>query len=205
MAVKEGTTDIIAIPALFGANLRKLRQIREMTIEKASKASGLSVSFISLIEAGKRSVRLEDLRRLLGTYRYSVSWFLSSIQDLVPGKPFDPSAFVQPLSASILLDGNRGSDSYCLLLLRPLRSELDSGVYYLQMPPKYDMTNGFMTINAEVRGVVVRGRMLVSFSDDEFTASAGEEFTFDGKKAHIFRNYSNETTASYLFLNLAAI
>lgn len=49
---------------LLAANLRRLREARDLTQEQLADAAGLRQALISELEAGKRDVRLDSLQRL---------------------------------------------------------------------------------------------------------------------------------------------
>ncbi len=57
--------DIINQPKLLGENIRRLRATRDATLDSIALKTGLSKSFLSLVESGKRKIKTDDLRRVL--------------------------------------------------------------------------------------------------------------------------------------------
>lgn len=60
----------------FGQRLKKLRKLRKVTLQEVSDATGISVSFLSLVENGKSGISLANMQKILKR-------FDSSIHDLI--------------------------------------------------------------------------------------------------------------------------
>lgn len=56
----------------FGKNLAKVRKKCGITQEKLSELTGLSTTFIGLIETGKRKPRLETLRKIASALKVNI-------------------------------------------------------------------------------------------------------------------------------------
>lgn len=186
--------DLISLPKELGTNLRLLRTITDKTLDEVASVSGLSKSFISLVESGNRSIKPFDLKRLLAVYNYTLSWFLSKTQDTIEGFIFEPSALVQTKNHSLLLEGSRKEGSLCILLLRPMRHEKDTEFMEIYLPAETVLSETFTTVEGEVRGVVILGTLLIEMKDKEYIIREREEFCFDGQKPHIFRNFTSIAT-----------
>ncbi|HYF01925.1 MAG TPA: XRE family transcriptional regulator [Patescibacteria group bacterium] len=196
-----GARDLIHNPKLLGENIRRLRTTRDATLEQVAEKAGLSKSFLSLVEAGKRKIQTEDLRQIVVTLGYSLCWFLSQTQDSVEDFPLQPEAIVQKKNNSILLAGERTEGKFHMLLLRPMRTKKDHQLIELYLPPQSQMTGENITISAEVRGIVQRGILLVVLKGDEYVVREREEFCYDGNIPHILRNYTKEPAIVTLFLS----
>lgn len=194
--------DLIYLPTVLGNNLRQLRIACDYTLDEISRRSGLSKSFLSMVESGKRSVKMPDLRKVLACYGYSLGRFLSEAHDSSNDEmpTLEPERIVQTPDHAVLLDGSRQPDAYRLALLRPLRSERDIEVLELFLPPCSQMTENAITIDAEVRGIVRRGTLLIVLKGDEYKAREGEEFCYDGRIPHVLRNYTDMPTAVNLLV-----
>ena len=97
------TTDIIHLPKVLGANLRRLRTMQDVTLDTIAEKTSLSKSFLSLVESGKRKIQTEDLRRVLSCLKYSLGWFLSQTQDSVEDFPLKPDEILQKKNNSIFI------------------------------------------------------------------------------------------------------
>jgi len=60
-------------PAALGPSLRALRSDRKLSLSKVAAATGVSASFLSLVENGKSDIATGRLRRLLDFYGVSIS------------------------------------------------------------------------------------------------------------------------------------
>ena len=69
--------------ASIGATIRKLRSHRELTLKDLAEATGLSLSYLSLIERNKREPSLSNLERISNVFDLppSILIFLSSNVD----------------------------------------------------------------------------------------------------------------------------
>lgn len=71
----------------IGEKLRKLRKDNGLTLKELSKQAGLSISFISDIENGRRNPRLENLDKLAKALKVDVSILLGEDESAPnPGK-----------------------------------------------------------------------------------------------------------------------
>ncbi len=164
-----------------------------------------------MLESGSRTVKFSDLRRILACYDYSVGWFVSQMwqQDEKSAKgekiAVQPLSIVQKRTNFFLIDGSVNEGSYRLVLMRLLRSAHDIEILEMLLPPQSQMNEYETTVNAEIRGVVQRGTLLVILKGDEYVVRQGEEFCFDGSIPHILRNYTAEPTLTMLIVCPAAL
>jgi transcriptional regulator with XRE-family HTH domain len=204
--------DIVQHPKLLGESLRRLRLVSEMSVQQTADALGVSKSFISMVESGQRGIKFEDLLALMRLYKYPLGWFLTKTRDSflqsTLDKPLEQTAnnIVQPRSNALLMTGDRLTTTRPrLLLLRPLRSRSDSEWLELMLPAQSQLTERPLTLEGEVRGVVQRGTLLFTLNNDEYRAKEGEEFCFDGRMPHIFRNYLTEPLVVTLVITPAGL
>ncbi len=193
-------TDILDHPQIFGKQLKTLRLSLEFTIEFVASETGLSKSFISLVESGKRNINLIDLQKLLRVYRYSVIRFFSDTADAVEGKKYNPERNVQTEEHSILIEGSRNPGKHHLILKRPVCNKEDLAILNLFLPAGVEYPKDYFSCDAVIRGVVLSGEMLVHFQDDEILIKEGEEFSFNGERQHVFRNHKKENLSALLII-----
>ncbi len=193
--------DIIRFPDKLGENLKQLRNIKEFSVNSAAERLGISTAYLSLIEKGSRQISDIMLFKLLKIYRYSLARFVSETLDSVDHFKVDSSDYVINEKKKILLFGSREQDKSSIKLLRPLRHRTDSEMLEIFLPPEQELPDEKIAIDAEIRGVVCCGKLLVDFTNDEFTALEGDEFIFDGSKAHSYRNYSYVPLKAWLIIN----
>lgn len=63
------------VKAGVGADLRRLRKLRRMTIAQLAAATGRSVGFLSQVERGLSDISLRDLQGITGALNVPLSWF----------------------------------------------------------------------------------------------------------------------------------
>jgi transcriptional regulator with XRE-family HTH domain len=68
----------------LGDRLREIRQSHELTLKEVSEQSGLSISFLSLIERNKVSISLDHLEKLARFYGIRLVTLFQDIQDNAP-------------------------------------------------------------------------------------------------------------------------
>ena len=61
----------------LGSRIRELRQNRNLTLEQVASDTGLSVSFLSMLERDKVSVSVDNLERLARYYEVHMVHFFS--------------------------------------------------------------------------------------------------------------------------------
>ncbi len=67
--------------ALLGERLRELRVNRNLTLKQVSEQTGLSVSFLSLVERDKVSISVDNLERLARHYGVRLGHLFQGVED----------------------------------------------------------------------------------------------------------------------------
>jgi len=67
--------------ALLGERLRELRVNRNLTLKQVSEETGLSVSFLSLVERDKVSISVDNLERLARYYEVRLGRLFHGVED----------------------------------------------------------------------------------------------------------------------------
>jgi transcriptional regulator with XRE-family HTH domain len=193
-------TDILDNPVIFGEQLKTLRNSLEYTLDFVSDEAGLSKSFLSQVETGKRGINVRDLKNLLSVYNYSLIKFFSETADAVDGKKYNPNENIQTEEHSILLDGSRQKGKYHLILKRPLQSNDELALVELFLPGGVEYPKDYLSFSSNLRGVVLDGELLIHFKDDELLIKKGEEFSFNAERSHIYRNHKKEDLVALLIM-----
>lgn len=66
---------------MIGARIRELRQNRGVTLEQVAQETGLSISFLSMLERDKVSVSVDNLERLARYFSVRLVQFFQGIED----------------------------------------------------------------------------------------------------------------------------
>ncbi len=191
---------IIRDAATLGARLRRLRQLRGVTVERLASQVDLSKGYISLVESGKRDPHWGTLMRILHALDETLCAFLTR------GGEFSPSTGeIRFGREHLLLVAGAEPDEWGEVpdadvegytwILTPYRPDMRSEVIRFRLPPHATWTSGTMTLPAHAVAFGVEGRTLLELEDtrrDEFILEKGEILQFNCETPHRFRNYTDE-------------
>lgn len=172
--------------SLIGSNLKKLRQIKDCTLEKAALSTGLSKSFLSLVENGNRRIKFADIRALLNVYGYSLGLFLSQINDQT-----QKHSVVISDSDMLLLDGFDNFADYSLRLAEPISTIEETQKLLLILPSAAELDIPLFGKQVKIEGFVAAGTLLIEFQNDEHTVKTNEFFRIHTEKNFRFRNFTD--------------
>lgn len=65
----------------FGQRLKKLRKLKNVTLQEVSDTTGLSVSFLSLVENGKSGISLANMQKILKRFDSSIHDLIDTTED----------------------------------------------------------------------------------------------------------------------------
>jgi transcriptional regulator with XRE-family HTH domain len=150
-----------------GPRLRAIRRQRELTLAEVSGETGISVSTLSRLEAGRRRPTLELLLPLAGAYRVP-------IDELVGAPPTgDPRINLRPVQ--------RGA-----MTMVPLtRASPGVQAYKLVIPPQTCQPEQ-KTHDGYEWVYVLRGRLRLLLADRDLVLGEGEAAEFDTRVPHWF-------------------
>lgn len=162
----------------LGHRLRAVRRARGYTLAEVAKLSGISKSFLSMLETGKTHVSTHRLQRLAAVYDLTVSDLLPDdrsrglIQVVRRGEGASLQGFGPGIEATLLVRGPHQR-------IQPVRLVLAPG-----------------TTHANARGhageeflLVLTGRVGLSLDGGPFTAlEAGDSAFYPSALSHVYRN-----------------
>lgn len=193
--------DVIDNLKIIAKNLKKLRQIKEITVKDLSKRSSVSVSMISQIENLKQKPSVLTLRKILKALDYSLTLFVSNTQDEIKEFDYEPLELVQNKFKRLLLSGDRNATK--MELLRPTLNPNDLALVEINMLPDCRLFQEPVKTEGKITGYVISGQLLIEFSNDEYIVQQGEEFQFDGNKPFNLRNFTD--SKNVFLINYKAI
>lgn len=137
----------------IGQTLRELRHQRGLSLQQVALATGISRSFLSLVENGTNDITFGRLRRLIDLYGVDLA-------DLIPPKPTAEDAIVRAADRRLLFSPGDGIDVY--LASPDTRRDLLAGV--AAIGPHTEMTT-VSTHSGEEWVHVVTGTIALTFDD----------------------------------------
>lgn len=172
----------------LGGRLRRLRQLQKLTIEQVADATGLSMSFLSMLERGQADISLSRFRRLAEFYDISASELLRE-----DGAGAGPT-IVSPQDLQLI---DRGVGVTYRLL--------SSDHYGVQvMLVTFEPGSSFRDALAHKGrdfGWVISGEVVLVYGDSEYTIAERQFVEYDGSQPHAFRNDSQERSEMIAFMN----
>lgn len=164
----------------LGDRLRALRKSRGLSLNEVAGATGISRSFLSLVETGRSDITLGRLMRL-------VKFYGTSIEELVPEpQPSEPMV-VRAGEARHILSPAEGIDVMLLVAdtertMMPLVAEFEPHGHHVE----YASHEGEEFIH------ILEGELEVTLDADVILLEAGDSLYFASDVPHALRNPSDE-------------
>jgi transcriptional regulator with XRE-family HTH domain len=175
----------------LGERLRELRQSRELTLKQVSEETGLSLSFLSLIERDKVSISVDNLEHLARYYGIRMVTLFQDVQDssvLVTRKAQiddQMGAFKPGKSNFALLSFRNGAR------MEPL---------FIQVGPGHG-DRQFRTVEGDMFIYVLEGIVrLISERSEDITLEQGDSAYYYGFPGHRIENASQGNPARLLLV-----
>jgi transcriptional regulator with XRE-family HTH domain len=176
---------------VVGANLRRLRVKRGLSLERLAGVSGVSRAMLGQIELGKSTPTITVLWKIARALDVSFSTLLGQ------GERASTSV-VLPRSRAKILSSQDGSFSSRALF--PLDSQRKVEFYELRLAP-----HGIERADAHAPGttenlVVNAGSLELSVGEEHFSLGAGDALHFEADLPHVYENPGNVEALIYLVM-----
>ena len=155
---------------LVGAQIRRRRRERDLTLARVAELTGLNIGYLSQVENDKASPSLETLAALAAALDVPIAWFLLD-QSVAPKVV---RAAERPKRG---LAGGKGS-----------MTQVDGGVardlaiFEGSMPPAH--RTGFHAHPGDEHHIVLEGRIRITQGDSVVDAGPGDYVLLDGTLPH---------------------
>lgn len=165
----------------LGARLRTLRQSRRLSLEEVARNTGISASFLSLVENGRNDITIGRVTRLVDFYGISIT-------DLLPGPGGGYPDIVRGADARQLHSPGERIDLYLLTsdtdrTMMPMLLELEPGASLAE----YGRHSGEEWVH------VLEGELCLQVEGGKtHVLRAGDSAYYDGDCPHLFRNDSEK-------------
>jgi transcriptional regulator with XRE-family HTH domain len=175
---------------IVGANLRRLRIKRGLSLERLAKASGVSRAMLGQIELGQSTPTINVLWKISRALAVSFSTLIADVD--VPSTTVMPRA-----GAKILLSADR---SFASRALFPFNASRKTEFYELRMAP-----HGVERAVAHPPGtkenlVVASGTIEIRVAGEHYLLRLGDAILFDADVPHEYSNPSDVETLMYLVM-----
>ncbi len=165
-----------------GYRLRELRQERGLSLGEVSESTGISTSFLSLVETGRSDITLGRLMRL-------VKFFDTSVEELLPQVKFLDASLVRPEQRLYVPSPEEGMDVY---LLSP-DTERTMMPLIVHFAPDAGLAE-YASHEGEEFLHVIEGALQVTVDEESVTIEEGDSFYFSAEHPHSLQNVFDGTT-----------
>lgn len=165
----------------LGAQLRALRGARRLSLGEVAKETGISASFLSLVENGRSDITIGRLTRL-------VDYYGISIIDLLPSTENADPDVVRAGETRLLRSPEEGTTMY-LLASGTNRTMLPM---LLELEPGSSMAERGHHAGEEFVHVLDGTLLLEVDTTEPQTLNAGDSAYYRADRPHLFRNASAE-------------
>jgi transcriptional regulator with XRE-family HTH domain len=176
--------DVIGV---LGENLRRRRTRRGLSLERLSKASGVSRAMLGQIELGRSSPTVGVLWKIAQALELPIAALISA--------PESPVMIVLPeAEAKLLISGDKGFSSRALF---PPTARSRTGFYELRLAA--GASERFEPLPQGTVGnlVVLRGRLEITLRGQTYRLEKGDAFFYESDVAHQFRNANTDEVVVY--------
>lgn len=167
----------------LGENLRRIRQGRKLSLNEVAAGTGISPSFLSLVENGRSDITIGRLTRL-------VEYFEISITDILPNPEAAEADVVRASERRLIHSPAEGIDVYMLGVdthrtMMPMLLEFEPGAKLAE----YGRHPGEEFIH------VMEGTLeLTLMGSEPRRLEAGDSAYYPGDRMHLFANASDSAT-----------
>ncbi len=188
VVVEEEAAPLVGVPRV-GEAIRRLRQVKGMTLQELALASGVSVGMLSQVERDRANPSLRVLTQIRIALGASVS---ELFEDAEPAAA-DPT-FVRRAERRGWLELGYLSKE----LLSPGKPE-NLQFMILHIPPGGTSGDQPLSYPAEKGGMLLEGIIELTVKNQAVTLREGDSFLFDSLDPHSFRN-PTEASARVLWI-----
>ncbi len=178
------------IGAVVGANLRRLRRQRGLSLDSLAKVSGVSRAMLSQIEIGQSVPSINVVFKVARAFGLPFSALLAS----------SAARRVHLMPAKTAKTLRSTSGEFSSRALFPFSAKRRTEFYELRLS-----AGGVEYADAHAAGtmenlIVVRGEVEITISCGQYVLPAGDALLFQADEPHKYRNLANEEALIYLVM-----
>ncbi|MBL0332322.1 MAG: helix-turn-helix domain-containing protein [Chlorobiota bacterium] len=195
----------------LGVQLKRLRELNGFKADLIAKNIGISKSYLSMIESGKRIAHWSLLKKILNAQNETLISFFTKAEN--NQKPVDENHLTN--NFSILIEGESNAlnteiiyskSKNTTIFLTPFQKNLNCQLVNICLLPKSYWTEDYITYNSKVTLLCSNGSVLFECKDVdsgqwEKVIQKNELLIFDANNNHRIRNHTNETSHFTLIIS----
>jgi transcriptional regulator with XRE-family HTH domain len=178
------------VGAIVGANLRRLRGRRGLSLDSLAKISGVSRAMLSQVELGRSVPSINVVFKVARAFGLPFSSLLAGAATW--------RARVMPARTAKIL--RSASGEFSTRVLFPFSAKRKTEFYELRLS-----AGGVEEADAHAPGtmenlIVVRGELEITVAGEQYLLPVGDAFIFQADEPHKYRNLANEEALIYLVM-----
>lgn len=173
---------------IIGENLKKIRKLRELTLDELSTNSGVSKSMISEIERGLRNPSISTLWDIANSLKVPLNYFLK-------GNNLD-SPIIYKINEKSTIKGENYSFHPLLNFDEDRRFE----IYFNEYLPKSRTDSSIHYNGVEEYALITSGELTLYIDDKKYTAREGEVIHFIGNRHHFYANETDINVKAFVLM-----
>ncbi|RII33263.1 XRE family transcriptional regulator [Clostridium chromiireducens] len=164
---------------IIGNKLKEIRNTRELSLDEASKLTGVSKAMLGQIERGISNPTVSTLWKIATGLKVSFSFFIDEDQDdlkVVDQKVIKPvieDNYMMKLFPIFPFDASKGFEIFTI--------ELEPGCNHIS-PPHNDGVEEYVIVTA--------GQIELEINNRKFILQKGNSIKFAANKPHSYKNFS---------------
>lgn len=177
------------VPAIVGANLRRLRKGQGFSLEKLAELSGVSRAMLGQIETAKSVPTVSLLWRVADALGVPVASLMATERE--------PSVIVIRRDRASVLVASEGR--YATRSLAPANRARSTGFFEITFAPGHREKIRASTIGTHHNLVVARGSLAITVADEaSVTLEEGDAIAFEASRHHIIENVGDSEASAFL-------
>jgi transcriptional regulator with XRE-family HTH domain len=176
---------------VIGTNLRRLRSQSNLSLEKLSRAAGVSRAMLGQIELGKSVPTITVLARIADAFALPVTAFMDAreTQNVTVLRASDAKLLRTP-------DG-----AFVSRALFPFNGSRKVEFYELRLEPGCDQGSVAHSSGTQENLIVTQGELEIAVDADAHRLAAGDAILFAADVPHSYRNRGGVPAVAYLVMS----
>lgn len=197
---------IIHQPRYLGENLKRVRRLRDWTVERLATEAGVSKAYLSMIETGKRSPHWSLIMKILHPLGETLCSFFTSAESIAPPEDGVHSG----RESRIVVEGDPPNEKGQFVwppertythILTSYHPGIESEVVEIYLPPHTEWAPAPVSFGGRVVCWGAQGRLLLVLDATEYVMHEGECLHYTASTPHTLRNYTDYATRALLTIS----
>ena len=174
----------------IGINLKRIRETRNLSLDKLSDLTGVSKSMLRQIEMGKSSPTIATIWKIANGLRVSFTALLKEDQVEAEIKDYKSE---EPLTAE--------SNHYRLFPLIPFDPQRSFETYYIEIDPDTTFEGEPHEGDVIEYVFVTKGELQIQVDQKELKAGKDQFISFQANRPHFYTCIGNKTTTALMMIS----